>query len=203
MNADEAVTAASAGSAPRSEGWDARRALVVYESLWGNTERVARAIARELELRMTVVIENAETAPTVLDGFDLVIAGGPTHAFSMSRASTRQSAVLNNAAPRVVDRGLREWLDRVLPVPRPIAAAAFDTRVDSPRLPGSAAKAARHELRSRGFDVRARARTFRVHGYEGPLLDGELDGAAEWVRELLREIPPPAPAASHEHRADR
>ncbi len=203
MNADEAVTAASAGSAPRSEGWDARRALVVYESLWGNTERVARAIARELELRMTVVIENAETAPTVLDGFDLVIAGGPTHAFSMSRASTRQSAVLNNAAPRVVDRGLREWLDGVLPVPRPIAAAAFDTRVDSPRLPGSAAKAARHELRSRGFDVRAKARTFRAHGYEGPLLDGELDGAAEWVRVLLREIPPPAPAASHEHRADR
>jgi len=54
--------------------------------------------------------------------------------------------------------------------------------------PRSAAKAARHELRSLGFDTSATARTFRVHGYEGPLLDGELDRARAWAGEIARGL---------------
>jgi len=160
------------------------RALVVYESLWGNTEKVARAVADELGRTMTVDLVDAESAAETTEGFDLVVVGGPTHAFSMTRPSTREGAMKQNGAPRAPARGIREWLDDLAHATTPVRAAAFDTRVDKPRLPGSAAKAARHELRSHGLDVTAKAKSFRVHGYEGPLVDGELDRATEWAREL-------------------
>lgn len=164
------------------------RAIVIYESLWGNTEKVARAIARGLEPGMTVEVVDAESAPATVDDYDLVVVGGPTHAFSMTRPSTRETAVLSNGAPRKLERGIREWLDDLGAIARPVRAATFDTRVDAPRLPGSAAKAARHELRSHGFDVSVKAETFRVHGYEGPLLDGELDRAESWATSLLSGV---------------
>ena len=160
------------------------RAIVVFESLWGNTGQIARAIADGLERVATVELVNAETAPTQLESYDLVVVGGPTHAFSMSRVSTRETAVTDKGAPRAVDRGIREWLDGVSRVFHPVRAVAFDTKVDKPRLPGSAAKAARTELRSLGFDVSTNPETFRVHGYEGPLVDGELARAAQWGQQL-------------------
>jgi flavodoxin len=160
------------------------RALIVYESIWGNSEQVARAIAAALEPDMSVEVVNAETAPESVAGYDLVVIGGPTHAFSMSRPTTRQSAVDQQNAPKLVTKGIREWLDGLEPVTG-VTALAFDTRIDSPRLPGSAAKAARHELRSHGFDVPVKAMTFRVAGTEGPLIDGELERAAAWARESV------------------
>ncbi len=160
------------------------RAIVVYESLWGNTEQVARAIADGLQAIAPVEVVSADAAPTQLEAYDLVVVGGPTHAFSMSRPSTRETAVQTQKAPRVVERGIREWLDDVTAVFAPITAVTFDTKVESPRLPGSAAKAARHDLRARGFDVGTASETFRVHGYEGPLVDGELARAEQWGRTL-------------------
>lgn len=172
-------------------------AIVVYESIWGNTERIARAIAHGLEKRMDVDIYEADAAPRVLDGYDLVLVGGPTHAFSMTRPLTRTGAAQNNAAPKVAERGIREWLDSLDTAPGDVIAAAFDTRVDSPRLPGSAAKAARHELRSLGFDTSTKAESFYVHGYGGPLVDGEVERAATWARGIsLRPTPTPAPSAA-------
>jgi hypothetical protein len=165
------------------------RAIVVYESLWGNTEKVARAVAAELSTSMEVEVVDAEAAPASLEGFDLVVVGGPTHAFSMSRPSTRASGGTDKSAPHVPTKGIREWLDALTPMTTPVPAAAFDTRVDSPRLPGSAATAARHELRSHGFSTATKAKTFRVHGYEGPLVDGELEAAAVWARELVALVP--------------
>src|SRR5687767_14509631 len=62
------------------------RALVVYESMFGNTSAVATAIATGLSTRMGVDLVEVAAAPAALDaGVDLVVAGGPTHAFSMSR----------------------------------------------------------------------------------------------------------------------
>lgn len=156
------------------------RVIVVFESLWGNTGRVARAIADGLEHHTPAELVTAEAAPTQLEPYDLVVVGGPTHAFSMSRPSTRESAVQTKSAPAVVTRGIREWLEEVNPVFYPILAATFDTKVAAPRLPGSAAKAARSELRALGFDVSAPSQTFRVHGYEGPLVEGELERAEQW-----------------------
>lgn len=165
------------------------RALIVYESLWGNTEKVARAVAEELGKTESVEIFDVDSAPDSVDGFDLVVVGGPTHAFSMTRPSTREGAVSQNHAPHAPARGIREWLGGLGHVSSRVPAVAFDTRVDSPRLPGSAAKAARHELRSLGFSVEAmKPKTFRVHGYEGPLVDGELDRATEWAREIAGTV---------------
>lgn len=164
------------------------RAIVVFESLWGNTEKVARAVADGLESVAPVAVVAVETAPSALDDYDLVVVGGPTHAFSMSRPSTRETAVKTQHAPRLVERGIREWLGELSQVVHPICAVTFDTKVESPPLPGSAAKAARHELRSRGFDVSIPSQTFRVHGYEGPLVDGELERAAAWGAELAASL---------------
>lgn len=161
------------------------RALVVYESLWGNTEKVARAIAAELQNSMEVVVSDTDVAPGSIDGFDLVLVGGPTHAFSMTRASTRADAVNTRHAPHAPDRGIREWFNDLSPATEGTKGASFDTRIDAPRLPGSAAKAAKQELRSLGFDVIMKPETFRVHGYDGPLVDGELERAAEWARAVV------------------
>ncbi|GAA3870080.1 flavodoxin family protein [Leifsonia kafniensis] len=160
------------------------RALVVYETIWGNTEQIARAIATGLRVSMTVEIVDSESAPTVVNHYDLVVVGGPTHAFSMTRSSTREGAVAQRGAPRAPAKGIREWLVEVTPPGRAVSAATFDTRVNAPRLPGSAAKAAKRELKELGFNIVAKQKSFRVHGYEGPLLDGELERAEQWGREL-------------------
>lgn len=162
------------------------RTLVIYESLWGNTEKVARAIAARLGSDTTVL--DSDAAPPSVDGYDLLVVGGPTHAFSMTRASTRADAVKSRNAPHEPTRGIREWLNELQRPEAEIPAVAFDTRVDKPRLPGSAAKAARHELRSLGFDTAIKQRTFRVHGYEGPLLDGELERAGKWADEVVASL---------------
>jgi hypothetical protein len=133
---------------------------------------------------MTVEVVDSDAAPDAVEGVDLLVVGGPTHAFSMTRKSTREQAGSQQHAPHVPTRGIREWRDTLHRAATPIRAVAFDTRVDAPRLPGSAAKAIRHELRSLGFETEVAARTFRVHGYEGPLVDGELSRAAEWIRSV-------------------
>jgi len=164
------------------------RALVVYETLWGNTERVARAIAERLGEGADVDVVDSDAAPTSVDGYHLVMVGGPTHAFSMTRPATRDEAVTGHSAPHRPERGIREWLDQLDRPSEQIPVATFDTRVDKPRLPGSAAKAAKHELRSLGFDTAVKQQTFRVHGYEGPLLDGELERAGTWAEDVLTGI---------------
>lgn len=69
------------------------RALVVFESMFGNTQVIARSVADGLAPRMRVDLVEVGAAPTALDGdVDLLVVGGPTHAFGMSRAGTRQSA---------------------------------------------------------------------------------------------------------------
>ncbi|TFC52142.1 flavodoxin family protein [Cryobacterium sp. TMT1-21] len=159
------------------------RALVVYESQWGNTEQVARAIAAELGTTMEVEVVDTDSAPASADGYDLLLVGGPTHAFSMSRPNTRQDAVNQHEAPRLPTRGIREWLDGLAPVTG-VKAATFDTRANAPRLPGSAARAAKQELKSLGFEIVVKQMSFHVHGYAGPLVDGELERAVEWAHEV-------------------
>lgn len=162
--------------------------LVVYESLWGNTEKVARKVAEKLASMGTVDLVDSDSAPGSVDNYDLVVVGGPTHAFSMTRASTRAEAVKSHAAPHEPARGIREWLNELARPATAIPAVAFDTRVDKPRLPGSAAKSAKHELRSLGFETSMKQETFRVHGYEGPLLDGELERAREWMDAVVARL---------------
>jgi hypothetical protein len=118
-----------------------KAALVVYESMFGHTEQVAQAIAEGLGESLEVTVAEVSRAPMQPgSGVALIVAGGPTHAFSMTRTTTRDDALNRGADHGNRDFGLREWISR-LPVRRggpPLVT--FDTRVASMRhLPGSAA----------------------------------------------------------------
>ena len=161
---------------------------MVYESAFGHTQTVARAIADGLAKKMEVDLVEVGVAPVaVRDDVTLLVVGGPTHAFGLSRASTRKSAAELATGP-VVSRGigLREWLDALRR--GDAAMATFDTRARHPRLPGSAAHAAERRLRKHGFRVVAPATTFWVGGTAGPLLDGETDRARAWGEELATRV---------------
>jgi hypothetical protein len=165
------------------------RALIVYESMFGNTFAIAKSIAEGLAPHMTAEVVEVGQAPTELGPeFQLIVVGGPTHAFGMSRPDTRRTAADKTAHDVLSpDGGLRDWLEKVSPAPRSTAAATFDTRVNRPRVPGSAARAAARRLRRLGFELIARPESFRVQDMTGPPVDGELRRAAEWGRMLGAE----------------
>jgi hypothetical protein len=153
--------------------------------MFGNTQAVAEAVAAGLRSGVDVTLVAVRDAPLeVPDDIDLVVVGGPTHAFGMSRPSTRQSAVEQGADPQAVEHnGLREWIAGVV-AHEGLPTAAFDTRVAKPHLPGSAAKAAERKLRHRGFKQLIHPESFYVTGTTGDLLDGELDRARAWGESL-------------------
>jgi hypothetical protein len=158
------------------------RARVVYESMFGNTQAIAQAVANGLAESMSVDLEEVGSADTeIADDVKLLVVGGPTHAFGMSRERTRESAA-EQAAGNVVSagEGLREWLGAVTGGSRAIAAAAFDTRIDKPRMPGSAAHGAEKRLRRLGFRMLVPAASFYVTDTSGPLVDGERERARRW-----------------------
>ncbi|MFC4061330.1 flavodoxin family protein [Planomonospora corallina] len=162
------------------------RALVVFESMFGNTQAIAEAVAEGLTTRMDVELAEVSDAPTVIaDDVDLIVVGGPTHAFGMSRPSTRQSAA-EQAPGGLISKGagLREWLTALDRRPARVTAAAFDTRVKNPWVPGSAARGAAKHLRRHGFPVVTEAHSFYVAGTSGPLLEGETERARNWGAEL-------------------
>lgn len=160
------------------------RAAVVYESMFGNTRAVAEAIAETLSERMAVDLWEVGEAPTAIDAdIGLVVVGAPTHAFSLSRPSTRAEAA-GMAPEGLVSNGIgvREWLAAVKPAPG-TQAVAFDTRV-SLFVPGSAARAATRRLRKAGFRIVARSASFLVQDTAGPLRPDELEHARRWAAAL-------------------
>src|SRR4051794_27517117 len=106
------------------------RALVVYESIYGDNRIVAEAIAVSLRQTMPADVVTAAEAPTdVPDDVALLVVGGPNHAMNMPRQSTRET--VNQRGDVHIDNtavGLHEWLEAVR-LPAGIAAAAFDTRL--------------------------------------------------------------------------
>ncbi len=104
-------------------------AVVIFESMFGNTEAIARAIAEGLGRDFEVEVCNVDDAPrSPAHGVDLVVVVGPTHAFGLSRNQTRKEAGAR-AAGNLVSRytGLREWLDATGPAGANVVAAAFGT----------------------------------------------------------------------------
>lgn len=164
------------------------KAAVVFESMWGNTEAVARAVAEGLGDR-AVLVEVSAAGHDLADDVDLLVIGGPTHAFSMSRQTTRQDAARQGAPAPDVAVGIREWLADLPPSDRR-AVATFDTRVTKVRrLPGSAAKKAAGEVRRRRLGRLLGTESFYVADVAGPLLDGELERARQWGADLVSHSP--------------
>ena len=167
------------------------KALVIYESMFGNTRTIASAIAESLATHAEVTLLPVSEAPARLDGdVDLVVIGGPTHAFGMSRPGTRRSAVEQGAqGVEAEDPGLREWLGGLTRTSTGQAIATFDTRLVKPRwLPGSAGRSAERQLRRRGMRTVALPESFFVTGVAGPLVDGEVDRAREWAATLTARL---------------
>lgn len=166
------------------------KALVVYESMFGSTQKVAEAIGQALSQHGTVrVVEVGsllaeEGGRVVPHDVDLVVVGGPTHTFGMSRASTRAEAVRKHGAVISTGGGVREWLDGVR-LPPGVAAAAFDTRVGTMRLAGgAAAKGIDKWLQRLGARTVSGPTSFLVQGMTGGLLDGQLAKASQWGNTL-------------------
>lgn len=161
------------------------KALVVYESHFGNTGRVARLVAEGLRSGAEVEVLDVADAPPVgeIDA-DLLVIGAPTHVLGLSRPDSRREAMERAGLDEEESRpGIREWLegDGELAVP----VAVYDTRTLESKLPGSAARAVVRRLRQRKVPVVAPAEHFAVHGSEGPLAPGEEERATEWGRGLL------------------
>ena len=112
-----------------------------------------------------VTVVAVEQAPTPIpDAVDLLVIGGPTHTFTMSRPSTRQTAVDNGAEAGHQPRGIREWLE-ALPTSDHLDVATFDTRITKVRhLPGSVPSSAGRKVRRHHVGRRrpARASTSRT-----------------------------------------
>ena len=172
------------------------RAVVAYESMFGATRLIAEAIASGLtDCDDRTVVHVSEVGGSVLYGADLVVVGGPTHGWSMSRPSTRKGAPDYAekhggdlaVEPSALDGpGVREWIGCL--GQHTIFAAAFDTRVKAPAaLTGSASKAISRRLARHGMSVVAPPESFLVDK-NSRLLPGEVARAAAWGASLAHTV---------------
>ncbi len=163
------------------------KAIVVYESHWGNTAAIARAIAEGIgpEAR---ALSTAEATGAALAEADLIVAGAPLLGFSLPTADMLKSLGANAArdpvAPDLSHPSLRSWLD-ALPAGHGYAAA-FETRIWW--SPGSAAKTIESGLVRLGYRSAAKPHRFIVQGKYGPLRAGELERAKLWGAELAQVV---------------
>jgi hypothetical protein len=176
-----------------------RRALVVYESMFGNTEQVADAVSCGLQLAgVDVELVEVGSAPEELPrDLDLLVLGAPTHAFSLSRPSTRESAVAQGADRAHSRIGLREWLAAVhFDHAHAPDVVAFDTRVTKVRwLPKAAGPTAVRLAHKHGLEAFGKPEGFLVDDIKGPLVEGELERAVAWGRQLAATCTERAAAA--------
>jgi len=160
------------------------KAVVVYESLWGNTAAIARAIAEGLGPDVKALTTDEATAEAV-GAADLIVAGAPVLGFSLPTEGMLDGIRKNPGSPTAPDLShpsMRAWLD-ALPAGKG-AAVAFETRLRGP-FPGSATKAILAGLEGKGYTPSGKE-PFYVAGKFGPLRDGEVDRARAWGAGLAR-----------------
>ncbi len=155
------------------------KSLVVYDSVFGNTEELARAVAGVLASGGVVAMKRPEEASAAdLSGVELLVVGSPTRAF---RPTPATMAFIKQLAPDALRR---------------VRIAAFDTRIDVEKIDnrflslmvktfGYAAKPIAKALRKKGGSAAAEPAGFSVADKEGPLVEGERERAEEWARTLM------------------
>jgi flavodoxin len=158
--------------------------IVIYDSVFGNTERIAQVIGSALAPMGEVeVIKVDLVKPEIIKDHSLVIVGSPTRGF---RPTPATQALLKAIQPGDL---------------KGIKVAAFDTRIskDDTKSPflrkfidffGYAARPIADRLKSKGGDLLLMPEGFYVKGSEGPLKDGELKRAADWSVRLMGLCPP-------------
>ena len=139
--------------------------LVVYDSPFGNTEKIAKSIARGFGPSHSIQVEPARSAEEIDRSVDLMVVGGPTHG--------------HGASPE-----MKAFLGRLPDLPG-TAVATFDTRYDKPRwLTGAASGVIAQNLKKHGARPVVPGESFFVEHSHGPLLPGEEDRAATWGASL-------------------
>ena len=159
------------------------KAMVVYDSVFGNTEKIAQAIGHALGSPEDVeIVQVGHAKPEQLAGLTLLIVGSPTRKFSSTGATT---SFLKNI-PRNGLKGVK--------------VTAFDTRftvsaVEKVRILaffvkifGYAAKPIADRLKKKGGELAVPPEGFYVGDTEGPLLEGELGRAADWARQIVATL---------------
>jgi flavodoxin I len=142
------------------------KALVVYDSTYDNTAKIAQAIGEAIPAK---VLRVGKVTPSDLKGFDLLIVGSPTHG--------------GRPTP-----GIQGLLKALGPALKGVSAAAFDTRHVSKwtLLFGYAAPRIARSLTRNGAALLVSPEGFFVLGTEGPLKEGELERAAAWAKEVVK-----------------
>ncbi len=155
------------------------KTLIVYDSLYGNTEVIAQVIKHALETAGQVEIGRVgEVGAEKLVGLELLVVGSPTQQF-------RPTVGMRNFLSAIPRDGLRG-----------VRVAAFDTRLTqaeidkTPPLPffvriyGFAAGRIAKQLKKKGGELAVPAEGFLVEGMKGPLVKGEVERAEDWARKL-------------------
>lgn len=153
-------------------------AVVVIESCFGNTSKVAEAIIDGLRCSGAEVrTYPAGSAPRRLSA-DLVLVGAPTHNMGLPTSASRAQAATKGGAPTAT--GVREWINEIEALDGRVVT--FSTTTGG-LLAGSAGKAIVKGLKRRRISAEHGA-DFTVNGTPGPVADGELERAQQWGRTL-------------------
>ena len=161
------------------------RAMVVYDSGFGNTEKIAQAIGQGLGSPEDVeIVRVGDVKPEQLTGITLLIVGSPTQKFSPTGATTSYL----KGIPRNGLQGVK--------------VAAFDTRFPVSEIErvrvlaffvkifGYAAEPIAGRLEKKGGELVIPPEGFFVGGTEGPLQEGELERAADWAKQIIQAARP-------------
>jgi len=145
--------------------------LVIYGSRYGNTQKIAYAIAAGLRAWGAVDVLAAENAQDIrLHSYDLVVVGGPTEGHGITKAMV-------------------DYVDRIGEFFAGVNAAAFDTRLTWPKwMSGSAASDMAKRLERFGARLVAQPASFLVTGKPPALEPGELERAEGWARSLAAKV---------------
>jgi flavorubredoxin len=176
---------------------EAMSAVVVYESWFGNTRKIAEAIADGLrEEGLDVALVSVDEPLPELETVELLVVGAPTHVHGLSSRGSRQGAIEQGAERDAPGIGVRGWL-KELPSDLAGQAAAFDTRLHKPvLLVGSAARKIARRLERHGFELLVPPESFFVTSGDGtPLEEGELERARGWARTVAARTKVAAGAA--------
>jgi hypothetical protein len=169
------------------------KAIVIYESMFGDNRQVALAIVAGLaEAGVEADAVEVGVAPTAIaDDVDLVVVGSPNHAWSMPRTSTREDAAGKTTDPLVSQGiGVREWLETA-ELREGQYTAAYDTRGSRPKAVvkfDHASASIEKGLARLGGRRAAPAEHFFVVDMKGPLQPGELERAQTWGSTLGRQV---------------
>jgi flavodoxin len=144
------------------------KALVIYDTMHGNTEKVARAIGERIPGAKVIHANNVTSAD--LENIDILFVGSPTH---------------GGRPMQSVQKFIKEFSTA-----QKVLIATFDTRFDSgfARIFGYASKRIANPLRKKGANIIAEPEGFIVEKTEGPLREGELERAANWAEGILKRF---------------